>query len=334
MNNQCDLVVFSNKAYNGIIRESFAKHPVETGGILLGYILDNGAWIVMEMVPPGLDCVHEVALFEYDRDFVNYLGTSIANQYKRPLQVLGLWHRHPGSMDFFSSTDDVTNSDFASRNPCGVISGLVNIDPKLRLTMYYLGHTEGTRPKHVAYTKVDVEIGDDLIPEKYFELRYVDAEHTNLNPAPPVSNSKNTAVQRSASSSDKQPIETGSEDKQFNIPAKIEATNKVRKSKSKARFIIAIIALGCFALGFASGYWIWSAPAAAATVKDDAAPSESISGEEVTAPSQATVRQDGGKSIMGDTHKVADDVKAEPSGTINDTGTDMSNNNQPHDRDE
>ena len=41
--------------------------------------------------------------FEYDEAFVNYLAQSVANQYKRPLDLLGLWHRHPGSMDVFSS---------------------------------------------------------------------------------------------------------------------------------------------------------------------------------------------------------------------------------------
>ena len=41
------MVVFSNKAYNAVIRESFDKDPVETGGILLGHTLDNGVWIVM-----------------------------------------------------------------------------------------------------------------------------------------------------------------------------------------------------------------------------------------------------------------------------------------------
>lgn len=185
MSNSCETVVISDKAYNAIIRESFAKHPVETGGILLGYILDNGIWVVMEMVPPGINGIFQTAYFEYDRDFVNYLGTSIANQYREPLQVLGLWHRHPGSMDYFSSTDDGTNSEFASRNPYGVISGLVNIDPKFRLTMYHLNHMEGQRPRNIAYSTVDVEIGDDLIPEKFFELRYVNEEHSDLNPLPP-----------------------------------------------------------------------------------------------------------------------------------------------------
>lgn len=184
MSKKCEMVVISDKAYNGMIRESFSKHPVETGGILLGYILDNGLWVVMEMIPPGLQCVHQTALFEYDQAFVNYLGTSVANQYKQPLQVLGLWHRHPGSMDYFSSTDDGTNADFASANPYGVISGLVNIDPVFRLTMYHLDHTDGPRPYNMAYSRVEVEVGDDLIPEHFFELRYIDSTDRNLHPVP------------------------------------------------------------------------------------------------------------------------------------------------------
>lgn len=184
MNSNCNLVIISDKAYNAIIRESFAKHPVETGGVLLGYILDNGIWVVMEMIPPGINAIFQTAYFEYDQDFVNYLGTSVANQYKEPLQVLGLWHRHPGSMDYFSSTDDGTNLDFALRNPYGVISGLVNIDPKFRLTMYHLDPVQGSMPRNVAYTAVNVEVGDDLIPERFFKLRYVDGENTDLNPPP------------------------------------------------------------------------------------------------------------------------------------------------------
>ncbi len=190
MSNKCETVIISDKAYNAMIRESFAKHPVETGGILLGYILDNGLWVVMEMIPPGINGVFETAYFEYDQDFVNYLGTSVANQYKEPLQVLGLWHRHPGSMDYFSSTDDGTNSEFASKNPYGVISGLVNIDPSFRLTMYHLDHNNGVRPRNIAYSTVDVEVGDDLIPEKFFALRYVDEERSELHPTPTHTNTR------------------------------------------------------------------------------------------------------------------------------------------------
>ena len=180
MSDNCQLVVFSNKAYNAIIRESFDKDPVETGGILLGHVLDNGIWIVMEVLPPGINSIFQYAYFEYDEAFVNYLAQSVANQYKRPLDLLGLWHRHPGSMDVFSSTDDGTNATFARQNPAGVISGLVNIDPQFRLTMYHLdspAHRLMGRPN---YDVVEVEVGDDIIPEEYFELRYYDGEDRNF----------------------------------------------------------------------------------------------------------------------------------------------------------
>ena len=183
MSNNCQLVVFSNKAYNAIIRESFAKDPVETGGILLGHILDNGIWIVMEVLPPGMKSIFQYAYFEYDEAFVNYLAQSVANQYKHPLDLLGLWHRHPGSMDVFSRTDDETNSTFARQNPAGVISGLVNIDPDFRITMYHLDHTPGRSFGRPGYSVVDIEVGDDIIPEEYFELRYFDGSESNLHPS-------------------------------------------------------------------------------------------------------------------------------------------------------
>lgn len=161
----CKSVVFSNKAYNAIVNETFRKDPVETGGILLGHVLSNGYWIVMEVIPPGLKAIHQMAYFEYDTEFVNYMANSVSKQYKMELDVLGLWHRHPGSMDFFSGTDDGTNKTFAQMNPYGAISGLVNIDPKFRFTLRHVAYP-------LDYQIVEVEVGDDLIPEQYFELKY------------------------------------------------------------------------------------------------------------------------------------------------------------------
>lgn len=259
MSNKCETVIISDKAYNAIIRESFAKHPVETGGILLGYILDNGLWVVMEMIPPGINGVFQTAYFEYDQDFVNYLGTSVANQYKEPLQVLGLWHRHPGSMDYFSSTDDGTNSEFASKNPYGVISGLVNIDPAFRLTMYHLDHNDGVRPQNIAYSTVDVEVGDDLIPEKFFTLRYVDAEHSDLNPTPTHTNT-HVAQTRNVPKSSR----NGGGDEEFDEPlqevrqkenqdAATGSDAKTQPGKLSRRWIIPAIAAIIFIAGFVIG---------------------------------------------------------------------------------
>ena len=194
MDNTCQLVVFSDKAYNAIIRETFEWNPVETGGILLGHILDNGCWIVMEVLPPGYgdgregeNVFHEHGYFEYNSRFVNYLSSSVAGQYNIPLELLGLWHRHPGSMDHFSGTDDGTNSTFAANNPYGAISGLVNVDPQFRLTMYYLPHDNNQNriSGRLNYQRVDVEVGSDLIPEEYFKLRYYTGDEKTLHPYAP-----------------------------------------------------------------------------------------------------------------------------------------------------
>ena len=183
MNVDCKLVVFSNKAYNAIIRESFEKDPVETGGILLGHILDNGIWIVMEVLPPGINSIFQYAYFEYDESFVNYLAQSVANQYKKPLDLLGLWHRHPGSLDTFSKTDDATNITFACQNPKGVISGLVNIDPRFRFTLYHLAQDFSiSKFRRPCYSPVEIAVGDDLIPEEYFQLKFYNGDGSELHP--------------------------------------------------------------------------------------------------------------------------------------------------------
>lgn len=173
MSKECQTIIFSDKAYNAIIDETFRKDPIETGGILLGHVFDNGIWVVMEVIPPGIDSVHQYAYFEYDEKFVNYLAESVATKYENKLELLGLWHRHPGSMDSFSGTDDGTNRVFAGLRSYGAISGLVNVDPKFRLTMRHVSNP-------LRYEIIDFEVGDDLIPEEYFKLRHFPEK--GLNP--------------------------------------------------------------------------------------------------------------------------------------------------------
>lgn len=175
MNEQCNLIVFSNKAYNAIIDETFRKDPIETGGILLGHRLEGGVWLVTEVIPPGYGSVHQYAYFEPNKEFVDYLILSECSKYNIPLDLLGLWHRHPGSMDTFSGTDDNTNIEYAKLSPYGAISGLVNVDPKFRLTMRHVSNP-------LRYEIVEFEVGDDLIPDEYFKLRHFPEK--GLNPSP------------------------------------------------------------------------------------------------------------------------------------------------------
>ena len=155
--------VFSNRAYTAVLAETTEKIKTETGGLYLG-VFENDTWYIVEAIDPGPNSVFEVAYFEYDQPYTQHLIRKIANLYESEMCLIGLWHRHPGSFDVFSSTDDETNSKYAKLNKTGAISALVNIDPDFRITMY---HVE--RP--CKYTKIPYEVGDDLIPEKFLKYK-------------------------------------------------------------------------------------------------------------------------------------------------------------------
>ncbi len=156
-------VIFSERAFAGVMAETAEKISTETGGLFLG-IVDGDTWYIIETIDPGPKSVFQVAYFEYDRQYTQHLINKVANLYDAKLSLIGLWHRHPGSFDIFSDTDDGTNTKYAGMRPEGAISALVNIDPKFRITMYHVA-----RP--CRYTKVSYEVGDDRIPDRYRKLK-------------------------------------------------------------------------------------------------------------------------------------------------------------------
>ncbi len=156
-------VVFSNRAYAAVMAETVEKIQTETGGLFLGAV-ERDTWYIIEAIDPGPKAVFEVAYFEYDQQYAQHLINKIANLYNEKLSLIGLWHRHPGSMDVFSNTDNGTNAKYADMRQHGAISALVNIDPTFRLTMYHVG-----RP--CKYTKISYVVGDELIPDKYMILK-------------------------------------------------------------------------------------------------------------------------------------------------------------------
>lgn len=160
-------VVFSKRAFAGVMAETAEKVKTETGGLFLGQVQDD-TWYIVEAIDPGPNSIFEVAYFEYDQQYTQHLINKIANLYECKLDLIGLWHRHPGSFDQFSSTDDGTNAKYASMRPEGAISGLVNIDPEFRFTMYHV-----TYPSR--YRKIPFEVGDELIPEELLRYRSEDS---------------------------------------------------------------------------------------------------------------------------------------------------------------
>jgi len=156
-------VIFSDRSYLAIITETCEKIKVETGGIFLG-CYENGCWYVVEAIDPGPKSIFQASYFEYDQQYTTHLINKIALLYQSKLSLIGLWHRHPGSFDEFSSTDDDTNSDYAKLGAGEAISVLVNIDPKLRITPYHVSWP-------LKYSRIDYRVGDNLIPEYLLKLK-------------------------------------------------------------------------------------------------------------------------------------------------------------------
>lgn len=159
-------VVFSDRAFAAIMAETTEKIKTETGGLFLGSF-EAGIWYVIEAIDPGPKSIFEVAYFEYDQQYTQHLINKIANLYDKKLTLIGLWHRHPGSFDQFSSTDDGTNSKYARMRKEGALSALVNIDPKFRLTMYHVDQP-------CRYSVIEYDVGNHLIPDEM--LRYKSPE--------------------------------------------------------------------------------------------------------------------------------------------------------------
>lgn len=159
-------VVFSDRAFAAIMAETTEKIKTETGGLFLGSF-EDGIWYVIEAIDPDPKSIFEVAYFEYDQQYTQHLINKIANLYDKKLTLIGLWHRHPGSFDQFSSTDDGTNSKYARMRKEGALSALVNIDPKFRLTMYHVDQP-------CRYSVIEYDVGNHLIPDEM--LRYKSPE--------------------------------------------------------------------------------------------------------------------------------------------------------------
>ena len=179
-----ECVVFSDRAALALLSEIRDQPTNETGGVFLG-LRCGGIWYVIENCDPGIHAIFQPSYFEYDHAYINHVINKLSRLYRYPLALLGLWHRHPGSMDTFSSTDDATNAEYAKLHPEGAISGIVNIDPHLRLSLYAVQWP-------LAYRHVDHAIGDRYIPTSLLsyqsrrdvmqELSVMETVPVSLNP--------------------------------------------------------------------------------------------------------------------------------------------------------
>ncbi len=156
-------IYMSESAFRDIVLET-SDHPrTETGGILLGQTIGEN-WFVAEAIDPGPRTVRTGVYFEYNHTYTTHLANKVARRYQSSLRLLGLWHRHPGSLDTFSGTDDDTHREYLNLCAGGIISGLVNIDPEFRMTFYRV-----ERP--LRYHKVPLIVGNNEFPASLLQQK-------------------------------------------------------------------------------------------------------------------------------------------------------------------
>ena len=153
----CLGVVISTRAYSAMCANVACHNPNETGGVFLGQI-HQGVWYVVEATDAGMNAKHAPHTHEMDEAYENHVYRHLRRMYRRYLDLLGLYHRHPSSFDRFSTTDMETNAAYASVIGNGTVSLLVNVDPDIRLTCYYcpLGPDGRVHP-----VQVPVLVGDE-----------------------------------------------------------------------------------------------------------------------------------------------------------------------------
>jgi len=153
-------VIFSNRAYNAVVSESADKARTETGGVFLG-CHENGTWYIIETIAPGPKAVFKEAYFEYDQQYAEHQINKAAQKYHVKLTLIGVWHKHLGSFNKFTKTDDITNSEYAKLSDDGAVSLLINASPCFRITPYHVAWP-------LEYTRIEYKVGDELIPERLF----------------------------------------------------------------------------------------------------------------------------------------------------------------------
>lgn len=157
-NPNCIHCFMSDRVAATVYSEVLANGKNETGGVFIGYII-NRIWYIVEAVDAGMRTVNSEVFFEWDKSYVNHQIKKLSPIYRIPLTVLGFWHRHPGDMNFFSGTDENTIQENLRNMRLGLLSMLVNTDPKLRMTIYYCYGDD--------IMKIRYDIGDDYFPDEY-----------------------------------------------------------------------------------------------------------------------------------------------------------------------
>lgn len=101
----------SNASVSELLLERERKFDLETGGILLGYRIFQGAsehWVITKVIGPGKNAVHRkrsyIPDYEYhEKTSIEHFHETLGGEY-----YLGDWHTHPNASPCLSWRDNRT----------------------------------------------------------------------------------------------------------------------------------------------------------------------------------------------------------------------------------
>ena len=94
---------------SALAAEANDKHPLETGGVLLGYRTDDEQHLVVtHVVGPGPRAVHAKDRYVPDHAHHTSEVARLHAATSRGIDYLGDWHTHPGAAPYMSRKDAAT----------------------------------------------------------------------------------------------------------------------------------------------------------------------------------------------------------------------------------
>lgn len=87
-----------------ILKETNAHYPLETGGMLLGYI-EKKNYYVLDLIEAGPDAVHKLNYFLPDSKFQQPILEQKFIKSNGLITFLGDWHSHPNEDSYMSKLD-------------------------------------------------------------------------------------------------------------------------------------------------------------------------------------------------------------------------------------
>lgn len=106
--NSSSIAWVASSVLAAINKLAIEKFPLETGGLLMGYIAANGDYVISDVIGPGPNAIHREQSFIPDNKYqqANLEDKFLSSRGK--ITYLGDWHTHPKGVPFLSRTDKET----------------------------------------------------------------------------------------------------------------------------------------------------------------------------------------------------------------------------------